>query len=125
MYGGHITDDWDRKLCKTYLEEYMHPDMVSLSSDIHPRTITSRKSQIVDDRIISSSCLAEILAHFSILYRGHIGMSVDVLFSFHRVISRCGVLLGVPIIIVSECDMFVVTSNSKQMSIIQFIGTTR
>ena len=29
MYGGHITDDWDRKLCKTYLEEYMHPDMVS------------------------------------------------------------------------------------------------
>lgn len=29
MYGGHITDDWDRKLCRTYLEEYMHPDMVS------------------------------------------------------------------------------------------------
>lgn len=28
MYGGHITDDWDRKLCRTYLEEYMHPDMV-------------------------------------------------------------------------------------------------
>lgn len=30
MYGGHITDDWDRKLCRTYLEEYMHPDMVNL-----------------------------------------------------------------------------------------------
>ena len=30
MYGGHITDDWDRKLCKTYLEVYMHPDMVSV-----------------------------------------------------------------------------------------------
>ena len=29
MYGGHITDDWDRKLCRTYLEEYMHPDMVN------------------------------------------------------------------------------------------------
>ena len=28
MYGGHITDDWDRRLCRTYLEEYMHPDMV-------------------------------------------------------------------------------------------------
>ncbi|XP_013396327.1 dynein beta chain, ciliary isoform X2 [Lingula anatina] len=28
MYGGHITDDWDRKLCRTYLEEYMHPDML-------------------------------------------------------------------------------------------------
>lgn len=31
MYGGHITDDWDRKLCKTYLEVYMHPDMVSMN----------------------------------------------------------------------------------------------
>ncbi|CAK8695850.1 unnamed protein product [Clavelina lepadiformis] len=28
MYGGHITDDWDRKLCKTYLEVYMHPDQL-------------------------------------------------------------------------------------------------
>ncbi|CAH1258196.1 DNAH17 [Branchiostoma lanceolatum] len=28
MYGGHITDDWDRRLCSTYLEEYMHPDML-------------------------------------------------------------------------------------------------
>ncbi|TMW50187.1 hypothetical protein DOY81_004746 [Sarcophaga bullata] len=28
MYGGHITDDWDRKLCITYLEEYMQPDLV-------------------------------------------------------------------------------------------------
>ncbi|XP_072570592.1 dynein axonemal heavy chain 11 isoform X2 [Paramormyrops kingsleyae] len=25
MYGGHITDDWDRRLCRTYLEEYMQP----------------------------------------------------------------------------------------------------
>ena len=29
MYGGHITDDWDRRLCRTYLEEYMKPEMVS------------------------------------------------------------------------------------------------
>ena len=28
MYGGHITDDWDRRLCKVYLEEYMHPDQL-------------------------------------------------------------------------------------------------
>ena len=28
MYGGHITDDWDRRLCRTYLEEYMNPTMV-------------------------------------------------------------------------------------------------
>lgn len=32
MYGGHITDDWDRRLCKTYLEEFMHPKMVSQCS---------------------------------------------------------------------------------------------
>ncbi|CAG0895270.1 unnamed protein product, partial [Cyprideis torosa] len=28
MYGGHITDDWDRRLCRTYLEEYMHPELL-------------------------------------------------------------------------------------------------
>ncbi|XP_077967769.1 dynein beta chain, ciliary-like [Styela clava] len=27
MYGGHITDDWDRCLCRTYLKEYMNQDM--------------------------------------------------------------------------------------------------
>uniref|UniRef100_A0A4X2K3Y2 AAA+ ATPase domain-containing protein n=1 Tax=Vombatus ursinus TaxID=29139 RepID=A0A4X2K3Y2_VOMUR len=27
MYGGHITDDWDRKLCRGYLEEFMNPSM--------------------------------------------------------------------------------------------------
>ncbi|CAB1317203.1 unnamed protein product, partial [Coregonus sp. 'balchen'] len=26
VYGGHITDDWDRRLCRTYLEEYMQPN---------------------------------------------------------------------------------------------------
>ena len=30
MYGGHITDDWDRRLCRTYLEEYMKAELVSL-----------------------------------------------------------------------------------------------
>ncbi|XP_076016721.1 dynein axonemal heavy chain 11 [Genypterus blacodes] len=28
MYGGHITDDWDRRLCQTYLQEFMHPKML-------------------------------------------------------------------------------------------------
>nr|XP_040021026.1 dynein heavy chain 11, axonemal isoform X2 [Gasterosteus aculeatus aculeatus] len=27
MYGGHITDGWDRRLCQTYLQEFMHPKM--------------------------------------------------------------------------------------------------
>ncbi|XP_037911922.1 dynein beta chain, ciliary-like [Hermetia illucens] len=28
MYGGHITDDWDRRLCRTYLEEAMQPELI-------------------------------------------------------------------------------------------------
>lgn len=28
MYGGHITDDWDRRLCRTFLEEYMKQELV-------------------------------------------------------------------------------------------------
>ncbi|XP_020637559.3 dynein axonemal heavy chain 11 isoform X1 [Pogona vitticeps] len=28
MYGGHITDDWDRRLCRTYLEELMSPSLL-------------------------------------------------------------------------------------------------
>jgi dynein heavy chain, axonemal len=28
MYGGHITDDWDRRLCRTYLEETMTQELV-------------------------------------------------------------------------------------------------
>lgn len=29
MYGGHITDDWDRRLCISYLEELMQPELVT------------------------------------------------------------------------------------------------
>lgn len=32
MYGGHITDDWDRRLCQTYLNEFMQPGL--LTSDL-------------------------------------------------------------------------------------------
>ncbi|XP_062979874.1 dynein axonemal heavy chain 11 [Elgaria multicarinata webbii] len=28
MYGGHITDEWDRRLCHTYLEEFMSPSLL-------------------------------------------------------------------------------------------------
>lgn len=34
MYGGHITDDWDRRLCITYLEELMQPELVSIVINI-------------------------------------------------------------------------------------------
>ncbi|XP_025715360.1 dynein axonemal heavy chain 17 isoform X2 [Callorhinus ursinus] len=28
MYGGHVTDDWDRRLCRTYLAEYVRAEML-------------------------------------------------------------------------------------------------
>ncbi|XP_042198221.1 dynein axonemal heavy chain 9 isoform X3 [Callorhinchus milii] len=28
MYGGHITDDWDRRLCRTYLEEFIKSEIM-------------------------------------------------------------------------------------------------
>lgn len=28
MYGRHIIDDWDRRLCVSYLEELMQPELI-------------------------------------------------------------------------------------------------
>ena len=28
MYGGHITDDWDRRLCNTYLDLYVRAELL-------------------------------------------------------------------------------------------------
>ncbi|CAG9859865.1 unnamed protein product [Phyllotreta striolata] len=28
MYGGHITDDWDRRLCRSYLMVFMQPELL-------------------------------------------------------------------------------------------------
>ncbi|XP_035888863.1 dynein heavy chain 9, axonemal isoform X4 [Phyllostomus discolor] len=36
MYGGHITDDWDRKLCRTYLEEFIKPEMLEGELSLAP-----------------------------------------------------------------------------------------
>uniref|UniRef100_A0A8C9ZTH7 Dynein, axonemal, heavy polypeptide 9 like n=1 Tax=Sander lucioperca TaxID=283035 RepID=A0A8C9ZTH7_SANLU len=36
MYGGHITDDWDRRLCRTYLEEYMQPNQFDRKLSLGP-----------------------------------------------------------------------------------------
>ncbi|KAF7646338.1 hypothetical protein LDENG_00189300 [Lucifuga dentata] len=36
MYGGHITDDWDRRLCRTYLEEFIKPEMMEGDLNLAP-----------------------------------------------------------------------------------------
>uniref|UniRef100_A0A1A9VM43 AAA+ ATPase domain-containing protein n=1 Tax=Glossina austeni TaxID=7395 RepID=A0A1A9VM43_GLOAU len=36
MYGGHITDDWDRRLCQTYLEEILQQDLIDGEFELCP-----------------------------------------------------------------------------------------
>lgn len=36
MYGGHITDDWDRRLCRTYLSEYIRAEMLEGEVSLAP-----------------------------------------------------------------------------------------
>ncbi|NXJ22597.1 DYH17 protein, partial [Dicrurus megarhynchus] len=61
MYGGHITDDWDRRLCRTYLTEYVQPEMldgeVSLAPGfmIPPRLDYEAYHQYIDDNLPGES----------------------------------------------------------------------
>lgn len=41
MYGGHITDDWDRRLCVSYLEELMQPDLIDGELQLAPGKLTN------------------------------------------------------------------------------------
>ena len=36
MYDDHITDDWERRLCMVYLEEYMQPDQLDGELQLAP-----------------------------------------------------------------------------------------
>ncbi|XP_059853389.1 dynein axonemal heavy chain 9 [Delphinus delphis] len=36
MYGGHITDEWDRRLCRAYLEEFIKPEMLEGELSLAP-----------------------------------------------------------------------------------------
>ncbi|XP_017490335.1 PREDICTED: dynein beta chain, ciliary-like, partial [Rhagoletis zephyria] len=36
MYGGHITDDWDRRLCRTYLEELLQQELIDGDLELCP-----------------------------------------------------------------------------------------
>ena len=36
MYGGHIVDDWDRRLCNAYLEYLLNPKLVTEEYELFP-----------------------------------------------------------------------------------------
>ena len=36
MYGGHITDEWDRRTNSTYLKEIIRPEILSTSHNFIP-----------------------------------------------------------------------------------------
>jgi dynein heavy chain len=61
MYGGHITDDWDRRLCRNYLETYLNSTMfegdIYLASDfpLPPALDYKAYHAYIDDKLPSES----------------------------------------------------------------------
>ncbi|XP_015187538.1 PREDICTED: dynein beta chain, ciliary-like [Polistes dominula] len=61
MYGGHITDDWDRRLCKTYLIEYLQPELIEGELYLTPGFLVPPNSdymayhQYIDDYLPAES----------------------------------------------------------------------
>ena len=61
MYGGHITDDWDRRLCHNYLETYLNTTMfegdLNLAPDfpLPPPLDYKAYHSYIDDKLPSES----------------------------------------------------------------------
>ncbi|XP_043280985.1 dynein beta chain, ciliary-like [Venturia canescens] len=61
MYGGHITDDWDRRLCRTYLLEYLQAELIEGDHYLAPGFLAPPNSdyqsyhKYVDDYLPSES----------------------------------------------------------------------
>ena len=61
MYGGHITDDWDRRLCAAYLATYMHDGLLDGLNlypkfDVPPPTLSYKQFvEYIDENLINES----------------------------------------------------------------------
>ncbi|XP_012590033.1 PREDICTED: dynein heavy chain 17, axonemal, partial [Condylura cristata] len=70
MYGGHITDDWDRRLCRTYLGEYIRAEMLEgetllAPGFLIPPNLDYKVKAVLDeilDKIPEAFNMAEIVA---------------------------------------------------------------
>lgn len=61
MYGGHITDDWDRRLCRNYLMQFMQPELIEGELQFAPgfyappNTDYNGYHKYIDDRLPTES----------------------------------------------------------------------
>ena len=88
MYGGHITDDWDRRLCRTYLEEYMKPEMVGVfRSPTHYFYQMHYFYHIFDNYLIHNTCPSKMKFYY--ISFSHDATSYSYLNSWHYRIELC------------------------------------
>ena len=61
MYGGHITDDWDRRLCAAYLSTYMHDGLLDGLSlypkfEVPPASMNYKQfTEYIDENLVNES----------------------------------------------------------------------
>ena len=61
MYGGHISDDWDRRLCSSYLDVYLQEEMLEGAFELAPGFLAPPTSdykeyhRYIDDALPSES----------------------------------------------------------------------
>lgn len=76
MYGGHISDDWDRRLCSSYLDVYLREEIFDGNFELAPGFVAPPTSDLKDyHRYIDENLPAES----PYLYGLHPNAEIDVL----------------------------------------------
>jgi dynein heavy chain len=75
MYGGHISDDWDRLLCSAYLDVYVLPDMLEGSFELAPGFLAPPTSDYKEyHRYIDENLPAEAPSLYGLHANAEIGV---------------------------------------------------